>query len=54
MGTYDSILPFSKLIIWLYLKFCSSILINLLKKTLISFLYIFSKPKSTEVKVTII
>ena len=43
-------MPFIKLIIWLYLKFYSNILINLLKKILISFLYISGRLKPKRLK----
>ena len=54
MGTYSNILSFFKLIIWSYLKFCSSILASLLEKILISSLYISSRLEPIEVKATIV
>ena len=54
IGIYGGVLLSFKSIIWLYLKFCSSILTSLLKKTLISSLYISSRLEPIEVKATII
>jgi hypothetical protein len=53
MGIYGDVLPSSKSIIWSYLEFYGSMLASLLKKILISSLYISGKPESIEVKVTI-